>query len=32
VFSAVVIVSWMSFSNPKFQSIGSPEYSSILRC
>ena len=32
VFSAVVIVSWMSLSNPKFQSIGSPEYSSILRC
>jgi hypothetical protein len=32
VFSPVVIVSWMSLSNPKFQSIGSPEYSSILRC
>lgn len=32
VFSPVVIVSWMSLSNPKFQSIGLSEYSSILRC
>jgi len=32
VFSAVVIISWMSVSNPKFQPIGLSEYSSILRC
>jgi hypothetical protein len=30
--SSLVVLFWMSFSHPKFQPIGLPEYSSILRC
>jgi len=30
--SAAIVLCLMSLSNPKFRSVGSPDYSSILRC
>ena len=32
VISTLIVLCWMSLSNPKFQSIGLSKYSSILRC
>jgi hypothetical protein len=32
LISPLVVLSWMSLSAPEFQSIGLPEYNTILRC
>jgi hypothetical protein len=32
LISPLVVLSWMSFSNTEFQSVGLPEYNIVLRC
>ncbi len=32
LISPLVVLSWMSFSNTEFHSVGLPEYNIVLRC
>ena len=32
LISPLAVLSWMSFSNTEFQSVGLPEYNIVLRC